>query len=62
MNENVACNSLTIYTISGKRIFTEKHENINLITQNVAMLSSGLYIGSLLINGNYTNFKFLISK
>ena len=62
LNENVACNSLTIYDISGKKIFTEKYENRNLITQNVAMLSWGIYIGSLLINGNYTNFKFLISK
>ena len=62
LNDNAECKSLTIYDISGKKILTEKYVNNNYITQNVAMLSSGIYIGSLLIDGKYTNFKFLISK
>ncbi|MDG2370121.1 MAG: endonuclease/exonuclease/phosphatase family protein [Flavobacteriales bacterium] len=62
LKDGVVCDNLTIYDISGKKISNNIFKKKNYINHNLSSLSNGVYIGSLLIHGNYVNFKFLKSN
>lgn len=59
-NQLIDCESLCIYTIAGEKVFQKKYTSTDQINQSLSWMSAGIYIGSLLIDGKYANFKFLI--
>ena len=62
LNKGFNCDALQIHDLYGKRVFTKNYISSNSIQENIQFLSFGIYIGSLLIDGNYTNFKFLLTN
>ena len=56
------CQELSIFDVYGRKVFYKNSFSDGTINESVGFLPSGIYIGSLLIDGNYTNFRFSLTN
>lgn len=58
----VECKELSVFDLYGRKVYSKNYLSTKSINENIEFLPIGIYIGSLLIDGNYTNFRFLLTN